>query len=87
MAITIRPAESPDLPAIGEVHTRARCHAYRDFVPAQALEAVGAGALTEWWTERWAYERDTHRLTVAQDHGRRGRRFHVRGAGPATGDG
>lgn len=67
MTITIRPAAGADLAAIGQVHTRARGVAYKDIVPADALRSVSADALARWWRERWTYERDTHRLAVAQD--------------------
>jgi ribosomal protein S18 acetylase RimI-like enzyme len=63
----IRPAVPADLPAIALVHTRARGEAYKDLVPAEALDAVDAGALAQWWEQRWGYERETHRLAVAQD--------------------
>jgi ribosomal protein S18 acetylase RimI-like enzyme len=63
----IRPAVPADLPAIALVHTRARGEAYKDLVPPEALDAVDAGALAQWWEQRWGYERDTHRLAVAQD--------------------
>jgi ribosomal protein S18 acetylase RimI-like enzyme len=63
----IRPAVPADLPAIALVHTRARGEAYKDLVPPEALHAVDADALAQWWEQRWGYERDTHRLAVAQD--------------------
>jgi ribosomal protein S18 acetylase RimI-like enzyme len=67
VTITIRPATTPDLAAIGRVHTRARGAAYQDLVPADALHAVDATAMAQWWEQRWTYERGTHRLAVAQD--------------------
>jgi ribosomal protein S18 acetylase RimI-like enzyme len=66
VTITIRPATAADLTSVAEVHTRARGEAYRDIVPAVALHAVGAAALAQWWEQRWSYERETHRMAVAQ---------------------
>ncbi|HEU5109944.1 MAG TPA: GNAT family N-acetyltransferase [Micromonosporaceae bacterium] len=63
----IRPAVPADLPEIAGVHTRARGEAYKDLVPAEALHAIDASALAQWWEQRWGYERETHRLAVAQD--------------------
>jgi ribosomal protein S18 acetylase RimI-like enzyme len=66
VTITIRPATAADLSSVGEVHARARGEAYRDIVPAVALQAVSASAMAQWWEQRWSYERETHRMTVAQ---------------------
>lgn len=66
VTIAIRPATAGDLTAVGEVHTRARTAAYLGIVPAEALHAVSAAAWADWWFQRWTYERDTHRLAVAQ---------------------
>ncbi|GAB3139487.1 GNAT family N-acetyltransferase [Micromonospora sonneratiae] len=70
MSITLRPAHSDDLMAVGALHYRARLAAYRDFVPAEALAAISAESMGRWWTERWPYERDSHRMTVAEYDGR-----------------
>lgn len=67
MAITIRPARDSDLPAVGTLHQRSRTAAYSGFVPAADLAAVPAASMVDYWVERWRYERDTHRLTVATD--------------------
>jgi ribosomal protein S18 acetylase RimI-like enzyme len=69
VAITIRPALAADLAGIGDVHFRSRDAAYSGLVPAEALAAVPGPAMAQWWEQRWTYERDTHRLTVAIDGG------------------
>jgi GNAT superfamily N-acetyltransferase len=46
--------------APGPRPTRISCH------PA-ALNFGSPAALGEWWSERWTWERETHRLTVAVD--------------------
>ena len=56
--------------AVGAVQHAARLAAYRGLVGARALDAVSAEALGRWWSERWPYEQDTHRLTVAERDGR-----------------
>lgn len=65
--ITIRPAGPSDLATVGVLHARSRSAAYAGIVPATALAAVGGTELAMWWTERWRYERDTHRMLVAED--------------------
>ncbi len=65
----IRPAAAEDLAAIGDVHTRSRASAYAHLVPAEALAAVPVASMVDWWTERWRYERETHRLLVAEAGG------------------
>lgn len=69
MGATIRPATVEDVPAIGELHTRSRAAAYAGLVPADVLAAMRPAAMVEWWSERWSYERATHRLFVAEDAG------------------
>ncbi|HEX8630535.1 MAG TPA: GNAT family N-acetyltransferase [Catenuloplanes sp.] len=67
MTLSIRPAGPADLPDVGHLHHRSRAAAYADLIPADDLNAVPAGAMAQWWGERWTYERDTHRLNVAAD--------------------
>ncbi len=67
MTVLIRTAEDRDLVAIGALHHRSRTDAYAGLVPAAGLAAGSAAAMGEWWTERWRWERDTHRLSVAVD--------------------
>ncbi|GAB3532079.1 GNAT family N-acetyltransferase [Phytohabitans suffuscus] len=67
MAVTIRPAAERDLTAVGTLHHRSRAAAYSGFLPASALNAVPASTMVDYWTERWRYERDINRLTVATD--------------------
>ncbi|MDQ7908732.1 GNAT family N-acetyltransferase [Phytohabitans sp. ZYX-F-186] len=69
MAFTIRPAGEGDLTAVGALHYRSRAATYSGFVPTDALEAVPASSMVDYWTERWRYERDTHQLTVATEEG------------------
>jgi GNAT superfamily N-acetyltransferase len=69
MGASIRPVRPEDLEAIGDLHTRSRASAYAGLVPAEALDSMRPGAMVEWWTERWRWERDTHRLLVAESAG------------------
>jgi len=68
--LTLRPAAVGDLMAIGDLHHRSRLSAYRKFIPEDALTAVNGEMMGRYWTERWTYERDTHRMTVAERAGR-----------------
>ncbi|HEY6597236.1 MAG TPA: GNAT family N-acetyltransferase [Asanoa sp.] len=71
MTVTLRQAgPDEDLAPVGALHHRSRVAAYRDFVPVEELETFGAAAFGAWWTERWTWERRTHRLTVAECDGR-----------------
>ncbi|OJF14674.1 GNAT family N-acetyltransferase [Couchioplanes caeruleus] len=65
MSVLLRPAVDTDLAGIGELHHRSRASAYADLLSPAALAFGGPEAMGEWWTERWKWERDTHRLTVA----------------------
>jgi ribosomal protein S18 acetylase RimI-like enzyme len=44
--------------------------AYAHILSADVLGALTAEALGAWWAERWKWERETHRLTVAESGGR-----------------
>jgi len=70
MTITLRPAVAGDLMAIGDLHHRSRVAAYRDIIAGDALTAVSAEMMGRYWVERWSYERDSHRMTVAERDGR-----------------
>jgi GNAT superfamily N-acetyltransferase len=70
MTVTLRPADAADVDAVGALHHRSRVAAYRELVPAEALAAMSAQALSAWWRERWRWERDTHRMTLAERDGR-----------------
>ncbi len=50
---------------MGDLHYRSRAAAYAGLVAPSALTFGDGGALGEWWAERWRWEKDTHRLTVA----------------------
>lgn len=69
MTLQIRPAVARDLPAVGQLHHRSRTAAYAGLLSAADLDAVPAAAMAQWWSERWSYERDTHRLRVGIDDG------------------
>ena len=66
VSVLIRTVVDDDLAAIGALHRRSRCAAYAGLVSAAALAAGSEEAMGEWWTERWRWERDTHRLAVAE---------------------
>jgi GNAT superfamily N-acetyltransferase len=63
----LRPGTERDLPAVGALHYRSRASAYARILSAAALAYGSPQALGEWWVERWRWERQTHRLTVAVD--------------------
>ena len=64
-AVVLRTGEEFDLMGIGALHYRSRAAAYAHFLPPEALNFGSAEALGEWWSERWKWEREDHRLTVA----------------------
>jgi ribosomal protein S18 acetylase RimI-like enzyme len=70
MTATLRAGRDVDLLPVGALHFRSRAAAYAHILPAETLAEPPAAALAEWWTERWKWERDTHRLTVAEDFDR-----------------
>jgi GNAT superfamily N-acetyltransferase len=65
MSVHLRPAADDDLAAIGALHFHSRATAYADLLSPDALAYGSPEALGEWWAERWTWERETHRLTVA----------------------
>jgi ribosomal protein S18 acetylase RimI-like enzyme len=65
----LRTGEDFDLAAVGAVHYRSRVAAYAHIIEPEMLTARPAEALSEWWTERWRWEKQTHRLTVAEQDG------------------
>jgi ribosomal protein S18 acetylase RimI-like enzyme len=66
MSVLLRTAKDSDLVAVGAVHQRSRVAAYAHLLPAETLALRTAESFGEWWTERYRWERDTHRLTVAE---------------------
>jgi GNAT superfamily N-acetyltransferase len=70
VTLSLLPAQAADIDVIGALHYDSRIAAYRDFVPIAGLRALAPESLAAWWRERFAYERETHRLTVAVDDGR-----------------
>ncbi|WP_410809761.1 GNAT family N-acetyltransferase [Micromonospora sp. 067-2] len=69
MTATLRPATEGDLMGVGALHQRSRVAAYSPFLPAEALADPTPEAMGGYWTERWHWESDTHRLTVAERDG------------------
>ncbi|MBU2668830.1 GNAT family N-acetyltransferase [Actinoplanes bogorensis] len=65
MSVSLRTAKEFDLIAVGEVHQRSRVAAYAGILSASTLELRTAAAFGEWWSERYRWEQDTHRMTVA----------------------
>ncbi|MEU4244443.1 GNAT family N-acetyltransferase [Actinoplanes sp. NPDC026619] len=70
MTASLRTAADVDLFAVGDLHYRSRAAAYAHILTAETLASLSADALGAWWSERWKWEQDTHRLTVAEDGGR-----------------
>ncbi|MCL7458983.1 GNAT family N-acetyltransferase [Micromonospora echinofusca] len=66
MTVTLRPATVDDLLTVGALHQRSRVAAYSAFLPARALAEPTPEAMGAYWTERWTWERDEHRMTVAE---------------------
>lgn len=62
----LRAVDEADLAKVGALHHRSRVAAYAHILD---LSARPAEAFAEWWTERWKWERETHRLTVAERDG------------------
>ncbi|MBM2623476.1 GNAT family N-acetyltransferase [Actinoplanes sp. LDG1-06] len=65
MDVSLRTASESDLVAVGAVHQSSRVAAYAGILPAATLELRTAEAFGEWWSERYRWERETHRMTVA----------------------
>lgn len=65
MNVLLRTVEDVDLFGVGAVHQRSRAAAYAGILSPETLAMRSAEAFGEWWSERWKWERDTHRLTVA----------------------
>ncbi|GAA2654839.1 GNAT family N-acetyltransferase [Paractinoplanes durhamensis] len=70
MTATLRTGKDVDLFEVGALHFRSRADAYAHILSAEALESPSGDALGAWWSERWTWESDTHRLTVAEQDGR-----------------
>jgi GNAT superfamily N-acetyltransferase len=64
---TLDPAREIDLVEVGALHYRSRAEAYAHILSDAALSYGSPESLGEWWTERWKWERDTSRLTLALD--------------------
>ncbi|SDT70470.1 GNAT family N-acetyltransferase [Actinoplanes derwentensis] len=69
MTVLIRPADDGDVLAVGALHHRSRAAAYAHLIPSETFAARGPEAMGAWWQERWKWERDSHRMTVAVDDG------------------
>jgi ribosomal protein S18 acetylase RimI-like enzyme len=64
---SLRTAADVDLLLVGALQFRSRADAYAHILSPEALDSLSAASLAEWWSERWKWERDTHRLTVADE--------------------
>ena len=69
MTVLLRPAVDDDLVAVGALHHSSRAAAYAQLVAAESFAARGPEVLSAWWVERWRWEDETHRLTVAEASG------------------
>lgn len=67
MVVLLRSANETDPIHVGALHQRSRLAAYSEFLPADVLAARSAEAFGDWWAERFRWEQDTHRMTVAVD--------------------
>jgi len=67
MSVHLRPVADDELRAVGALHYRSRAAAYEGILSAGALTRGSPEVMGEWWAERWKWESDTHRLTVAVD--------------------
>ncbi|MEV0805131.1 GNAT family N-acetyltransferase [Micromonospora sp. NPDC050200] len=70
MTVTLRPATVDDLMGVGALHQRSRVAAYSSFLPPEALADPTPEAMGRYWVERFRWERDDHRMTVAERDGR-----------------
>lgn len=69
MTVVIRPVEDSDVAAVGALHHRSRAAAYAHLIAVETFAARGPEAMSAWWEERWKWERESHRMTVAEDDG------------------
>ncbi len=69
MAVLLRPATESDPVHVGALHQRSRLAAYAGFIDPDVLAARTAESFGEWWAERFRWEHDTHRMTVAEEDG------------------
>src|SRR4051794_14240134 len=69
MGLHLRTGEDLDLWAVGALHYHSRIAAYAEILAAETLANGSAEAFGEWWAERWRWEKETHRLTVADQDG------------------
>jgi GNAT superfamily N-acetyltransferase len=70
MTVHLRTGNDRDWAEVGALHYRSRAAAYAHFLTPAALNVGSPAALGQWWAERWNWERETHRLTVAVAGGR-----------------
>ncbi|WP_428961849.1 GNAT family N-acetyltransferase [Micromonospora fluostatini] len=69
MTVTLRTPTADDLAPVGALHQRSRVAAYSAFLPPESLAEPGPEAMGRYWVERWTWERDTHRMMVAERDG------------------
>jgi ribosomal protein S18 acetylase RimI-like enzyme len=65
----LRTGVDADFPAVGALHYRSRVAAYAHILSPEALTGRSAEAFSEWWAERWRWEKEICRLTVAEEDG------------------
>jgi ribosomal protein S18 acetylase RimI-like enzyme len=68
--VSLRAGTDVDLPPVGRLHHRSRAAAYAGILCPDTLARLSAESLSAWWSERWTWERETHLLTVAEEHGK-----------------
>jgi len=66
----LRTGKDSDLEFVGALHLRSRAAAYAHILQPETLAGGRDEALGEYWVERWKWERETHRLTVAEQDGK-----------------
>lgn len=69
MTVLLRPAEDSDVAAVGALHHCSRADAYAHLIPPETFAARGPEAMIAWWAERRRWERETHRMTLAEVDG------------------
>lgn len=69
MSVVVRAGKDVDCAGVGAVHYRSRADAYAHILDPETLAGGSSAAMSEWWAERFTWENETHRLTVAERDG------------------
>lgn len=69
MTVSLRPATTADLMAVGALHQRSRVAAYSSFLPGEALAEPTPEELGRYWVERVGWEAEDHRMMLAERDG------------------